>query len=477
VIAKAEDGSYAKILENTHGAGTDGQKTVLLSTITNALTDANIDYTDGIVLETGYVIPATHTDWVAYSALKAAGANRNEPISGETFLPAGTEIYVEGMAGKLLTEDNKVELDGERYDDGKGLDGSKYAYAYALNSDLEAGAFSPLVTFKANDVALTITGKTAEVFAGDEFAAAAIPNDDILVNTGDDVELNVSVKSFKLTGGDFNGLTNNDFKIERDSDKDQLQFTLIAPKDIEKTKVAAENYEMILDINGIEVVVNAVVEARTETDDEKVAAAVEKLGTALTIDGAETEYTDATVLDAVKTKVSAVLAAGETNHSSLVNASNGYALDAESFVGAENGTEASTAGTSGSCTVTVTVKSGDAEEQVEITVTLKALGYYETADGINAVIAAVKNAVDAGIAAVAPSSGDTAAGTKTALVAAINAKVNEVEKHGLTVTVSGLDSLTATEHTGSAGGVAGTITISCNGGTQQSVTVSVSVPA
>lgn len=85
--------------------------------------------------------------------------------------------------------------------------------------------------------------------------------------------------------------------------------------------------------------------------------------------------------------------------------------------------------------------------------------------------------MDAGIAEVVPSSGDTAADTKTALVAAINAKVNEVEKHGLTVTVGGLDSLATVESSGSAGNVTGTITISCDGGRQQSVTVNVSVPA
>lgn len=412
VIAKAEDGSYAKILENAHGAGTDGQKTVLLSAITAKLTAAGIDYTGGIVLETGYVISETHPNWTAYSALKAAGANRSEVISGETFLPAGTEIYVEGGAGKLLTEDNKIELDGERYDDGKGLASSKYAYAYALNSDLEASTFSPLVTFKANDVALAITGKTAEVFAGDEFGPYEISGDEIVVNTGADVKLNVSVKSFKLTGGDFNGLTNNDFKIERDSDKDQLQFTLIAPKDIEKTKVAAEKYEMILDINGIEVIVNAVVGARTETADEMMAATVEALSAGVTVNGKETP--DATLDNAkagMSTAISAVVAkvGKATVNASAAGFADGYKYGND-FVKATNGTKASPAGTNGSCTVTVALTANDGTntvtEEVDVTVTLAALTYAETDAGMTEAVAAAKSALQTAITAATGATAD-----------------------------------------------------------------------
>jgi len=412
VIAKAEDGSYAKILANTHGAGTDGQKTVSLSDITTALTAAGIDYTDGIVLETGYVISETHAAWTAYSALKAAGANRSEVISGETFLPAGTEIYVEGKAGELLTEDNKIELDGERYDDGKGLAGSKYAYAYALNSDLTANAFTPLVTFVDDDVALTITGKNAEVFAGDKFASATIANTSIKVNTNPDVKLNVSVKSFKLTGGDFDGLTNNDFKIERDDDKDQLQFTLIAPKDIEKTKVAAENYEMILDINGIEVVVNAVVEARAETADEIMTATVEALSAGVTVDGKETP--DAT-LDDAKTGMSTAIGAvvTEVDKATVNTSADGFASGykyGNDFVGATNGTKASPAGTNGNCTVTVALTAtggtNTVTEEVDVTVTLAALTYAETDAGMTEAVAAAKNALQNAITAATGANAD-----------------------------------------------------------------------
>ena len=330
---------------------------------------------------------------------------------------------VEGVEEIRYPEDGKVELDGERYDDGKGLMGSTYAYAYALNSDLAAGTFSPLVTFKANDVALTITGKTAEVFAGDEFGPYEISEGEIVVNTGADVKLNVSVKSFKLTGGDFNGLTNDDFKIERNGDKDQLQFTLTAPKDIEKTKVHEDDYEMILVIEDIEVVVDVTFADRVETADEMMAATMEALSAGVTVDGKETP--DAT-LDGAKTGMSTAIGAVVTEvnkatvDTSAAGFTSGYKYGSD-FVKATNGTKASPAGTNGSCTVTValtaTAGTNTVTEEVDVTVTLAALTYAETDAGMTEAVATAKNALQTAITAATGASATEVKANIEALVA------------------------------------------------------------
>ena len=460
VVKKTESG-YEKVIGNDHAAGSNGQLTVALSDIASAAKDNKIE------LFTAYEIgvDANHTNWTGYTELKAAGANRNVAINNDSnavYLPAGTTIYVEGTAGKLLTtKGGKTELDGARYTDGKGVADSKYAYAYTLSSDLATDSFEALVTFGNNTITAATAAKPAEVFVGDEFGPTAINAN--MINVKNNAELDIAVKSFTLAEGDFNGLTGKDFKVVKttpgtDGATTTLQFTIIAPKDIEKTKVASEEYQMILSINGIEVGVVVTVTERTEGDDEKIASAKVLLGTGFEIDNTEAAYTADTAKTAIQTAVNEKLdlttaePAG-SDYSGLVSGNeNGFSGGYKwgKFTAAANATDENDTGLKdGSYAVTINLVSGEESEQVTITVTIKGLTYDKTSAGKTAVVNAAKQAItDANITAVSIPAGGGVDDVKTAVQALVNEALSGNDKVTATVAApsgaSGAQSVTVT---------------------------------
>ena len=279
---------------------------------------------------------------------------------------------------------------------------------------------------------------------GDEFGPTAINTG--MINVKNNAELDIAVKSFTLAEGDFNGLTGKDFKVVKttpgtDGATTTLQFTIIAPKDIEKTKVASEEYQMILSINGIEVGVVVTVTEREEGDGEKIEAAKALLGTGFEIDNADTAYTADTAKTAIQTAVSGKLdltsadPAG-SDYSSLVSGSEdgfsgGYKWG--DFVAPVNATDNANAGLKdGSYAVTINLVSGEESEQVTITVTIKGLTYDKTSVGKTAVVNAAKDKV-AEIDAVTVNGTATAETVKAAVEAAIEGKLGS--DSGVTIEV------------------------------------------